>query len=654
MFFTEAELTQKPKKTLSVEVASLRRLEYIAPYRAICADPLALPFGSEVALDTETYINYGLVAFKHLDTQQYFFMEAPFNTRALSFALSHFKLITFNGIKYDMAILRAILKGDDREAIKTLSDQIIKHNEQIVWRDCPFNHIDVIEVCPLKGSQKLYAARLHAERIQELPINPDAVLTPQDMLVIRDYCFNDLDCLELIYNELRPHIALREDFGRLYKTDDLRSKSDAQMAEAVIRSELTRVTGKRPQRPPSAVGKVFCYTAPAYIGFRSSALSDALTAIQSTPITVGITGHVECPAEIEGRQLVIAGRAYTIGMGGLHSNEKSQGIIAKDDELICDVDVTGYYVNLMLGNKFYPGHLGLPFLDALGAIVERRTNAKREMQRMERAGVSIDDKGYVVAFTETGGLKIASLGCFGKTSDPYSIMNDPQMMVQTTLTGQLSILILIDRLTYNGFEVVSANTDGIVIVAKANAYGNLVGIVKQWEADTCLQTEETRYKAIYSRDVNAYYTLKDDGKCKVKGAYSDKGSALNSPLSTNPEVYVCSMAVQALLSHNTPIETTIRQCQDIRQFISIKNATGGAYKDGVYLGKLVRWYYSTEATPGPILKCKSGHAVPDTERAVPLMQLPPNLPVDLDFDWYISNAYKILKEIGYVKDSVLV
>ncbi|HWT40523.1 MAG TPA: hypothetical protein VN081_04650, partial [Dongiaceae bacterium] len=514
MFFTEAELTKKPAKASGVNPASLRRLEYVAPERAICRQPLELPFGDEVVFDTETYVNYNLVAFKHLPSQQYFYMEAPFNTHALSFALSRFKLISFNGIKYDMAILRAILRGDDCLAVKALSDRIIKENERITWDDHPFNHIDVIEVCPLKGSQKLYAARLHAERIQELPIDPDTVLTGEEKLVIKDYCFNDLDNLELIYNELRPHIALREDFGRLYKTDDLRSKSDAQLAEAVIRSELHRVTGKRPQRPPSAVGKVFCYSAPAYVQFRSSELTAALASIQQTPITVGLSGHVECPAEIEGRALVIAGNAYTIGMGGLHSNEKSQSAIGN----LLDIDVTGYYPNLILGNRFYPAHLGEAFLTVFQGMVDRRTESKHKFP------LATDPIIRKQLETEANGLKIANNGSFGKTSDPYSIINDPQMMVQTTLTGQLSLLMLIERLTLEGFVVLSANTDGIVVDRPPSRYNNLVGIVKQWEADTCLQTEETRYSAIYSRDVNAYFALKADG-VKVKGSYSDKGSA---------------------------------------------------------------------------------------------------------------------------------
>lgn len=650
MFFTDQELTKKPKASVSVDPASLRRLSYDPPCRQFVSDPMSLSFGDEVALDTENYRNYNLIAFKHLASNSYFFMERPFNLNALRWALSHFKLITFNGIGYDMPILNAILKGADETEVKRISDNIIL-NDQRLRCDLPFNHIDIMEVCPLKGSQKLYAARLHSERIQELPIDPHRLLSDEEKLIVRDYCFNDLDCLELVYNELRPHIALREDFGRLYGNIDLRSKSDAQMAEAVMSAELTRVSGTRPKKPGSAAGAVFTYRPPSYIGFASTELQDALQHFASAPLTVGETGHVDCPPDIREKKLTIGGRRYSVGIGGLHSNEKRQAVVADDETLILDVDCTGYYPRLMLHNRFGPAHLGDMFFTALDGIVQRRTYAKFEAPKLKAAGKLAE---AIALQAEADGLKIGANGTFGKTSDPFSIVYDPRNMVQVTLTGQLSLIMLIERLTNVGIEVISANTDGIVIICPKVRYSELQQIVGIWENDTGLSTEETRYKAIYSRDVNAYYTIKEDNTCKVKGAYSDKGSALNSPLSTNPEVYVCSMAVQALLTAGTPVETTIRNCTDIRQFVSIKNATGGAYKDGYYLGKLVRWYYSTEATPGPILKCKSGHAVPDTEGAVPLMQLPPSLPLDLDYDWYITKAHSILADIGYTQPQKLI
>src|SRR5690606_13905436 len=109
-----------------------------------------------------------------------------------------------------------------------------------------------------------------------------------------------------------------------------------------------------------------------------------------------------------------------------------------------------------------------------------------------------------------------------------------------------------------GIPVVSANTDGIVVACPTDKYDLMLEVFAAWEQRTGLETEETEYRALYSRDVNNYIAVKMDGKTKTKGAYCERGSAHNSVLSKNPEVLICSDAAQAYLSKGTPVEQTIR------------------------------------------------------------------------------------------------
>jgi hypothetical protein len=51
------------------------------------------------------------------------------------------------------------------------------------------------------------------------------------------YCHNDLQVTRILYDELKPQIALREQMSKQYGLD-LRSNSDAQIAENVIKHEL--------------------------------------------------------------------------------------------------------------------------------------------------------------------------------------------------------------------------------------------------------------------------------------------------------------------------------------------------------------------------------------------------------------------------------
>ncbi len=100
-----------------------------------------------------------------------------------------------------------------------------------------FDHIDIINLPIGQASLKIYGGRLHAPKMQDLPIEPSAIITPEQRKTLRLYCHNDLQVTRILYEELKPQIALREQMSKQYGID-LRSNSDAQIAENVIKHEL--------------------------------------------------------------------------------------------------------------------------------------------------------------------------------------------------------------------------------------------------------------------------------------------------------------------------------------------------------------------------------------------------------------------------------
>ncbi len=135
-------------------------------------------------------------------------------------------------------------------------------------------------------------------------------------------------------------------------------------------------------------------------------------------------------------------------------------------------------------------------------------------------------------------------------------------------------------------------------------------------------------------------------KIKAKGAYAEVGSATGTQLDINPTALICIDAVKALLIKQIPVEDTILQCKDITRFVCVRNVKGGAHKDGYYLGKTIRWYYSTNCQ-GTINYISNDNKVPDTDNALPCMDLPLTFPTDVDYNWYIKRTNEILEEIGY-------
>jgi DNA polymerase elongation subunit (family B) len=253
---------------------------------------------------------------------------------------------------------------------------------------------------------------------------------------------------------------------------------------------------------------------------------------------------------------------------------------------------------------------------------------------------------------KTESLKISCNGSFGKLGNKWSALYSPDLVIQITITGQLSLLMLIEMLEEFGIRVVSANTDGILIRCRIFQREKVNEIIAKWEALTGFETEETLYRAVYSKDVNNFIAIKTDGKVKGKGLYSVPwGKLTEGPpvfkLQKNPSTTIVVEAVIGLLRDGTPLEDTIRNCTDITKFVAVRTVTGGANQCGVYVGKVVRWIYARGAHGNVMNYRKSGYKVPKTDGSRPMMELPDVFPPDLDYEWYIEEAQNVLNSIGY-------
>jgi len=605
---------------------------------------LKISFGSLFIFDVESYVNFWVVAFKHSDSGKYVVFEnkgigvIPERDK-LHWLLKNFLCVGFNSKIYDIPMVSLAIEGFDNKALKQASNAIIFGNllpyqieQHFKITLLTYNHIDLIEVCPLEGSLKLYAARIHCKRIQDLPIQHEAVLTKTEQEKVLDYCLNDLDNTELVVKFLYPQLELRYTLSAQYGID-VRSKSDAQIAEAVISHELKKLTGKKPERPKN-YSQYFFYLPPAFITFGYPSLQTVLQTIRETPFEVGDSGEIITPEAIQNLSVRFGNCVYRFGMGGLHSSEKTIAHKSTAEFKLRDIDVVSYYPAIVVNQELHPKHLGKAYLEIYKSLIRRRVDAKHAGDKMTASS-----------------LKITVNGLFGKFGNKWSIVYSPDVLIQITISGQLCLLKLIEMIETAGIEVISANTDGVVINCPATMEDTLNTTIKQWEKLTGFETEETRYKAIYSRDVNNYIAIKEksEDEPKVKGSYSERGSSGDTILSKNPETLICNDAAIGFLWKGTPVEETIRNCNDVRRFITVRNVRGGAAKSGKYLGKTIRWYYSTKMR-GTIRYVTSGNKVPNSDGAMPLMELPDKneLPEDIDYERYIRIANEILAEVGAI------
>lgn len=585
-------------------------------------------------LDVEVYSNYFLLSFKHTETLKVIHLEMydghPLNTRAVAGTMAKYTTVSFNGLSFDLPIITAALQGMDCQGLKVLSDAIIKSNRPS-WAICRDNHIDVpaswdhidlIEVAPGTASLKIYGGRLKAPKMQDLPIDPDDSITPDLRPLMRAYCENDLDTTHMLLDKLMPAIRLRESMSEQYGMD-LRSKSDAQIAETVIKSELKKITGKTYRKPNVPDGKTFRYRDPEIVTFETPELQSVFEHILAHDFEVAGNGSIKLPDWLKATRLKIGDAEYQMGIGGLHSCEKSQ-LVRAGDGFLFELDVASYYPSIILQQRLAPDSMGAEFLKVYQSIVTRRLEAKR-------AG----DK--ITADT----LKICVNGSFGKLGSKYSALYAPELLLQTTITGQLALLMLIERMHAIGVEIVSANTDGVVCHCPRHLENDMEVAAWEWMLDTSYELERTDYSLIASRDVNNYVAVKPDGSAKGKGCFASGG------LMKNPDRNIVYTAVAAYLAKGTPIADTIKGCDDIGQFVTVRRVKGGAVWRGQQLGKAVRFYSSDEISAAEHIEyALNGNKVPRSSGCRPLMDLPDTFPDDVDYAAYIEDAEKLLCEVG--------
>lgn len=611
--------------------------------------------GERLVWDTESYPNYWSAGFQSVDSGKCLIFEQDdqglsFDRAKLAWVLKHFTLIDFNGEGYDKWTTAIALKAYSTcEDMWQATVELIQYGVRgwQVLRDFKarklyINHIDLYELTPLSPSLKVMAGRLGSALMMDLPFKPGTYLSYAQQRIVRWYMFNDNRNTELLYRAHLENIKLREEFGPLYKTD-LRSKSDAQIAESVFRAEVYNRTGRHADAPGIRPGHEFRFNMPTWVQFQTPELKWLKQAVIDGVFTISPNGYVIEPPAFKDLLIPIGDMRYSFGVGGLHSTEENSAhSIYENGEvrhILRDFDVASYYPKLILGSKMVPPAIGDAFVSIYTGILDRRVIEKAR-----------DKKGAWAL-----GLKIVLNGAFGKLMDPWSVLYCPELGMQTTISGQLALFMMIELAFLHGFKVTNANTDGVVIKCPIEREGELKAMIKEWEHATDLEMEATDYVATFSRDVNNYIAIDSELKAKRKGFYQlsavDRKNFDNETIKKNPAVEICSDAICDFLTKGIPIKSSIENCRNINKFITVRNVRGGgAYicdsEPPLYIGKVARWYYSVGAT-GQIVTAAKGHLVATSENSKPIMRYTEEFPGDVDYEKYIQIAEENLKLLGY-------
>jgi hypothetical protein len=159
--------------------------------------------------------------------------------------------------------------------------------------------------------------------------------------------------------------------------------------------------------------------------------------------------------------------------------------------VIMTSDVTSFYPNLAIRNKWAPAHLPQKeFCDQYEWFFDERKIIPKK-----------DPKNYV--------YKIILNSTYGLSNDENSFLYDPEFTMRITINGQLSLSMLYEMICEEipGAVPLMQNTDGLETMIPREHIDRYMAICARWEELTSLQLEHDTYSKIVLGDVNNYIAV---------------------------------------------------------------------------------------------------------------------------------------------------
>jgi len=182
---------------------------------------------------------------------------------------------------------------------------------------------------------------------------------------------------------------------------------------------------------------------------------------------------------------------------------------------------------------------------------------------------------------------------------------DKQLTMFTTITGELSLLMLIEAYETNGIHVISANTDGATIQIDKSLISKVEEINKWWMETTKYELERTDYSKMIFSTVNDYIAVKTDGSLKFKGDF-----LIDTELHKNKSFRIIRLALKEYFLNNINVEEFIVNHKNIYDFCARAKASKDFHYEGVrqdntksVYNKLIRYFIATEGEK--LLKIKN-------------------------------------------------
>lgn len=550
----------------------------------------------------------------------------------------------YNNLHYDNAIINYIIdyyntmkyKGYRTicRSIFNLSKVITNSSEDDIsaWKKWKymvcFDSFDLLTMLysnKLRVGLKEIQVTMQYKNVQEFVADWQADLPESQIDSMIDYNINDVNSTEELLNRCKKDIDLRIAIEDEYGVRVL-SKDGVNIGMKILTQKYLEKTGLtwwdiKDLRSPMSVIPLNDVILP-FIKYDSPILQRVLDDMKNQIVSPGRKGYEN--------KFVFEGLQYSVGVGGIHSVNKPEIIIPKEDELLIDIDVASLYPSMLIEYGFYPKHLGPEFLEVYKQIKDERIEAKHNGNKVKN---------------ET--LKLALNGLSGNLQNEHNFCYSPFAVMQIRINGQLLLLMLAEKLTQLGCRIVQANTDGLFVLLKKDVYSKVNKVCRDWEQLTKLTLEEERFKAMYQYAINDYFAIAEDDSVKEKGMFI---TTVKLGKGLTPKII--PKAVINFFKNGVSVEETIKGCQDIKDFL-MSEKTGKQWHveyNNKEQQRTNRFYASTN---GAYLWKWKGEDTRQyqnmlTASGVTLLNYLDDKPIEerkINYRYYIMEAYKIIREL---------
>ena len=519
--------------------------------------------------------------------------------------------IGYNSRTYDQYILKGILLGFDPWEI---NDFIINQGRKGWEYSSMFNKIQLYNYdCMNKffSLKQLEGFMGNDVRETSVPFNISRKLTEEEIRSTVKYCTHDVEQTMEVFLQTKANFDAHMD---LLKTFDLPlsniSKTQAQLtalALGCVRKDwfdewdLQFVDTLRIEKYKSVMD---WFADPASHDYKNS-----------------LTKYV-------------CGVPHVFGWGGLHGAPDEP--IHRKGQLL-HIDVTSFYPSIMIR------------YDLLSRNVKDKAIYKQIYDKrieLKKAGKKAEQAPYKIILNST----------YGICKDPTSAAYDPRQANNVCVNGQLLLLDLLEHL--EGYcQVIQSNTDGLIIQIEDTdaAFDKVDDICFEWESRTGMKLGFDVITEIWQKDVNNYIFKFADGKIERKGAFVKPQNNLD---------YDMPIVNKALVAHMVdcvPVEKTIGDCQDLKEFQKIVKVSS-KYISGWHNGEMLqdktfRVFADKDPRQSFIgkVKDKNGNLTVEKFANTPdhcfIMNASVNgvrVPDNLDKSYYVEVAKKRLQQFGVV------